>query len=119
MDIKPGRSVPKFKECYDYSPPPILKPFDGAKSIILISDASDSVIGATLELYDDGKLYGVVAYLSRALHCHELNWPIREKGILRRYSFIAEMAPLSSKEPLPPSHRSPFLTICFLQKSKY
>ena len=60
---------------------PILKPFDPSKSLILTTDASDYAVGATLEMFDkDSKaVIGVVAYLSRTLHGHEVNWSIREK----------------------------------------
>lgn len=38
-------------------------------------------MGATLEMCDPNSkaVIGVVAYLSRALHGHEVNWSIREK----------------------------------------
>ncbi|CCD25382.1 uncharacterized protein NDAI_0F00630 [Naumovozyma dairenensis CBS 421] len=58
---------------------PVLKPFDNNLDVVVTTDASDTAIGGTLELYKDGKFYGVVAYMSKALHGHELNWPIREK----------------------------------------
>ena len=59
---------------------PILKPFDPQKKVVVTTDASTSAIGAILQLHnEDGTVHGVVAYLSRALHGHELNWPIRDK----------------------------------------
>ena len=60
---------------------PILKPFDPSKSLILTTDASDYAVGATLEMCDPNSkaVIGVVAYLSKALHGHEVNWSIREK----------------------------------------
>ena len=60
---------------------PIIIPYDNTKDIILTTDASHDAIGAILELYQDGKTLGVVAYMSHLLHTHELNWPIREKEL--------------------------------------
>lgn len=58
---------------------PVLKPFNNTLEVIVTTDASDTAVGGTLELMKDGKLFGVVAYISKALHGHELNWSIREK----------------------------------------
>lgn len=40
-------------------------------------DVRDSAIGATLEICEQNstKKIGVVAYLSRTLHSHEVKWP--------------------------------------------
>lgn len=59
---------------------PVLLPFDETKEVLVTTDASDFAIGATLELLgDDGKVLGVVAYLSAKLSGAELKWPVREK----------------------------------------
>ena len=60
---------------------PILKTFDPMKSLILSRDVSNGAIGAILEMcvHNSNKVIDVVAYLSRSLYNHELNWPIREK----------------------------------------
>ena len=60
---------------------PTLKTFDPMKSLILSRDVSNGAIGAILEMcvHNSNKVIDVVAYLSRSLYNHELNWPIREK----------------------------------------
>lgn len=60
---------------------PVIIPYGGTKDIIVTTDASHDAVGAILELHQNGKLVGVVAYLSHLLHSHELNWPIREKEL--------------------------------------
>lgn len=59
---------------------PILLPFDQDSDIVVTTDASDYAVGATLELLEsNGKVKGVVAYISAKLSGSQLNWPVREK----------------------------------------
>lgn len=59
---------------------PVLCSFSERYKVRVTTDASNIAVGAVLELIDDnGKSVGVVAYLSKVLIHHQLNWPVRDK----------------------------------------
>lgn len=80
---------------------PILLPSDEDANYRVTTDASDYAIGATLEMLDhQGKVKGVVEYMSSRLHGSQLNWDIREKRRVRCNSFLRDMGTLLERQTL-------------------
>ena len=71
---------------------PVLKPIDYDKKLILVTDASDKGLGATLMQEDDNQNLHVIAYYSRALNPHEVAYSITEKEALAVLSAVRHFA---------------------------
>ena len=76
-----------MKKCFTSAP--ILRHFDPELPCIVECHASDFVTGAILSQEVDGRLYPI-AFYSREMNKHEINYGIHDKGLLAIKSSFRE-----------------------------